>query len=471
MKRAVAPVACPVAGSNSSRTLGEAPVTVTMIAVVLIGVALLGTLIAGARRRWRERRSIDEYSVAMSRLRDLALRYGVDEGSGPPAPRSEPSASESPKARAPFTDARTPEMARQHPSIARQGVFEGAEMGQPIVESMDPPHLSPTPGSTYPESVDFPHVVLPPYPMIDQGPSISSGHRHADALESLRRLQSATVPEASPSRLVEEVSRVVRAYEDDATRESGVEANARLTATTGLLLVALFFCEGVTIPVIGRFLTWHVSDRPRVDPPSASQGGLDPLAVRALLLGRPPLRASRTSPSDAPGVRSAGDDLDGGGDWVGGGALACRTTRSPAPAGPPTQLRRVVPRGHGPSTFTSLASYAPRGSRRPRSAKPTRGSAERPYSTPGRGNEPCGRGTGWLGEHHGDNWLVPCNRVSPSRLGWRPPWSDDRHAAHPILLALLDREGPSPVNPGRTMKCQSTKRQSTDLPINLGTGR
>jgi hypothetical protein len=32
-----------------------------------------------------------------------------------------------------------------------------------------------------------------------------------------------------------------------------------LTATTGLLLVVLFFFEGMTIPVIGRFLNWHIA--------------------------------------------------------------------------------------------------------------------------------------------------------------------------------------------------------------------
>ena len=52
---------------------------------------------------------------------------------------------------------------------------------------------------------------------------------------------------------------MVGALDDHDATEWGVEANARLTATTGLLLVVLFFLEGLTIPVIGRFLTWHVA--------------------------------------------------------------------------------------------------------------------------------------------------------------------------------------------------------------------
>ena len=104
--------------------------TVTMIALVLVAISVLGTLIAGTGRRWRERRSIDEYSVAMRRLRDLSRRYGVDEVGGPRAPESEQPASESPKARAPFTDAAAPEMASQHPNLLRLGALDGAGMGR-----------------------------------------------------------------------------------------------------------------------------------------------------------------------------------------------------------------------------------------------------------------------------------------------------------------------------------------------------
>ena len=260
--------------------------------------------------------------------------------------------------------------------------------------------------------------------MIDRGPSISTRNRRADELESRRRLHDAGRPEISPSRLIEEVSRVVEACDDDTTRESGV------------------VCEGLTIPVI-----WGDRRYVRAGPPRPMLRVLGPLVM---------------IPTAA--VIGSGVAL-----WL---------------AGPRDRLLLVLhqltfvvwfPPGHGPSTFTSLASYASRGSRRPRSAQPTRGSTRRPYySTPGRGDEPGGRGAGWLDECHGDNRLVPCDHFSPCRLGWRRPRSHDRHAAHPILLVRLDPgihcEGPSQANPGRTMKLQSTKRQSTDLPINLGTG-
>ncbi|MHB1986951.1 MAG: cytochrome b/b6 domain-containing protein [Acidimicrobiales bacterium] len=41
-------------------------------------------------------------------------------------------------------------------------------------------------------------------------------------------------------------------------RESTVEANARLTATTGLVLIVLLFLEGLTIPFIVRLVSWHI---------------------------------------------------------------------------------------------------------------------------------------------------------------------------------------------------------------------
>lgn len=51
---------------------------------------------------------------------------------------------------------------------------------------------------------------------------------------------------------------MVGVFEDRAQHDPGVEANARLTGTTGLLLIVLFFGEGVTIPLISRLLSWHI---------------------------------------------------------------------------------------------------------------------------------------------------------------------------------------------------------------------
>src|SRR5271165_2415870 len=49
--------------------------------IVILVVVLAVVTAGGAVRRWRERRAIDQHGTAMSRLRDLALRYGVDEDS------------------------------------------------------------------------------------------------------------------------------------------------------------------------------------------------------------------------------------------------------------------------------------------------------------------------------------------------------------------------------------------------------
>ncbi len=76
-------------------------------------------------------------------------------------------------------------------------------------------------------------------------------------LEGFRRLE--TVSRAPVPRFVDEAARLAGVLDDPVARGPGVEANARLTATTGLLLVVLFFFEGLTIPIIGRFLTWHIA--------------------------------------------------------------------------------------------------------------------------------------------------------------------------------------------------------------------
>ncbi|HMD44613.1 MAG TPA: hypothetical protein VKG43_00535 [Acidimicrobiales bacterium] len=76
-------------------------------------------------------------------------------------------------------------------------------------------------------------------------------------MDGLRRL--GTDPVLPAARIVEEAARVVGVFDDPGARDPAVEANARLTASTGVLLVALFFVEGLTIPVVGRFLAWHVA--------------------------------------------------------------------------------------------------------------------------------------------------------------------------------------------------------------------
>jgi hypothetical protein len=54
-----------------------------------------------------------------------------------------------------------------------------------------------------------------------------------------------------------EVAKIV-GLDEGPRRDPTVEANARVTGTTGLVLIVLLFLEGLTIPFIGRLVTWHI---------------------------------------------------------------------------------------------------------------------------------------------------------------------------------------------------------------------
>ncbi len=57
---------------------------------------------------------------------------------------------------------------------------------------------------------------------------------------------------------VREAARVIGLHERAGQREPVVEANARLTGTTGLLLIVLLFLEGLTLPFIRLLVSWHI---------------------------------------------------------------------------------------------------------------------------------------------------------------------------------------------------------------------
>jgi len=63
---------------------------------------------------------------------------------------------------------------------------------------------------------------------------------------------------SSPPIVVSEAARIVGVWEPPGGRDPAVEANARLTGTTGLVLIVLLFAEGLTIPLITRLLSWHI---------------------------------------------------------------------------------------------------------------------------------------------------------------------------------------------------------------------
>jgi len=75
--------------------------------------------------------------------------------------------------------------------------------------------------------------------------------------EPIHRGLAALSFETGP-RPAKEAARIIGLDERPGDRDPAVEANARLTGTTGLVLIVLLFVEGLTIPFIGRLVSWHI---------------------------------------------------------------------------------------------------------------------------------------------------------------------------------------------------------------------
>jgi succinate dehydrogenase hydrophobic anchor subunit len=86
-------------------------------------------------------------------------------------------------------------------------------------------------------------------------------------------------------------------------REPGVEANARLTATTGLVLLVMLAAEGVTIASVGPLLPWHVGIGLALVPPVLLKMGTTGWRFARYYLGDP--RYRRAGPPH-PILRVAG---------------------------------------------------------------------------------------------------------------------------------------------------------------------
>jgi hypothetical protein len=65
-------------------------------------------------------------------------------------------------------------------------------------------------------------------------------------------------PPPRPLTLAEHVANLI-GWDEREPREPGPEGNARLTGTTGLVLVVLIFAEGLTLPFIVRLVSWHIA--------------------------------------------------------------------------------------------------------------------------------------------------------------------------------------------------------------------
>jgi hypothetical protein len=216
---------------------------VTQIVIVIVVLALSGALAAGAAGRWRRERRAD-HGEAMNRRRNLAHRYGVDEDGG--SPGASPGRHARSEAPSPW-------------GISPEGLGTPRHAGRKHGYGPRSPGLDPMSRPRHSQASASGHAVLAPYvdaprPMHSgQLPSAPDWHPP----EGLRWLELQSG--GSEPKVAEEAVPVVGAFDDHDARARDVEANARLTATTGLLLVVLFFFEGLTIPVIGRFLTWHVA--------------------------------------------------------------------------------------------------------------------------------------------------------------------------------------------------------------------
>lgn len=71
---------------------------------------------------------------------------------------------------------------------------------------------------------------------------------------------------------------------------SGVEANAHLTAVTGLLLVGMLFAEGVTVVSIGPLVSWHIGIGLALVPPVGLKLGSTLWRFARYYLGAPRYR-------------------------------------------------------------------------------------------------------------------------------------------------------------------------------------
>ncbi|MHB1519617.1 MAG: hypothetical protein ACYCVN_14900 [Acidimicrobiales bacterium] len=90
--------------------------------------------------------------------------------------------------------------------------------------------------------------------------------------------------------LADHAARILGVWERPSRRDPSVEANARLTGATGLLLAVLFVLEGLTIPFIFPLLSWHIAIGLVIVPPLLVKMGSTLWRFTRYYLGDPRFR-------------------------------------------------------------------------------------------------------------------------------------------------------------------------------------
>lgn len=243
-----------------------------LVLVLLIGAVVLAA--ATGLKHWFQRDSVKEYERALDRLSDMSHQFahvgagslGAPDGDIPHHEGLHAAASgPEPAATVALAEDRGSAPAG-HPHVYPDGV-PGSSRGV-----MEPPATPAPPAPplfrtvrTRPDSLGRYNPVRPVADPRARGPEggpqggLGGGYEDGhDPWAGLRAIGDEAARENSGPWLVEEAAKVVGVFDDPEARAPGVEANARLTATTGIVLVVLFFLEGLTLPVITRYITWHI---------------------------------------------------------------------------------------------------------------------------------------------------------------------------------------------------------------------
>ena len=232
---------------------------VVILLVLTVGVRATRSLLGGARD---ERRSVDQYGRAIRTLQTLPERAATDEpGNSRPGGDGGPvgdhlagsHVAEGPRART----GRAGGGADGHIGGSHIG---GSHIGSSHIASSDESRLADgigvVPGRTTFRADALPRSLngVSSRPLLGTVRALTgSVHDDEQRLPGLASLVASDAPWP-----VQEAARIIGVGEDRHDRDPAVEANARLTGTTGLLLIVLFFLEGLTIPLIHSLVSWHI---------------------------------------------------------------------------------------------------------------------------------------------------------------------------------------------------------------------